>query len=76
MIHADLQHTPHTWVAGDEVYGRNPALRTCLQQHKVGYVMEMCATDRLTTPRGPIAVKELAALTLDPSVSGSGGACW
>ncbi|WP_017578578.1 IS701 family transposase [Nocardiopsis kunsanensis] len=66
MIHAALEHVPHAWVAGDEVYGRNPGLRSYLEQQRVGYVMEMAATDRLHTPRGPIAVKELAVLVPEP----------
>lgn len=62
MIDAALEHVPHAWVAGDEVYGRNPDLRAYLEQRGVGYVMEMSATDRLPTPRGPLAVKEPAVL--------------
>ncbi|GAB3748948.1 IS701 family transposase [Nocardiopsis nanhaiensis] len=62
MIHTALESVPTAWVAGDEVYGRNPGLRTYLEQHRIGYVMEMAATDRLATPRGLLAVKELAVL--------------
>ena len=62
MIHAALEHVPHAWVAGDEVYGRNPGLRSYLEKQRVGYVMEMAATDPITTPRGPLAVKEPAIL--------------
>ncbi|MEY9214803.1 SRSO17 transposase [Thermobifida halotolerans] len=62
MIATALEHTPHAWVAGDEVYGRNPGLRAYLEKRGVGYVMEMAATDTVTTPRGPLAVKELAVL--------------
>ncbi|MFI6578097.1 IS701 family transposase [Nocardiopsis sp. NPDC050513] len=65
MIAAALDHTPTAWVAGDEVYGRNPDLRTFLQERRVGYVMAVAATDRLTTPRGPVALKELAVLLPD-----------
>src|SRR5699024_3118117 len=46
-------------------YGRNPDLRAYLEQRKVGYVMEMAATDTLATARGPVAVKELAVLVPD-----------
>ncbi|WP_232832340.1 IS701 family transposase [Nocardiopsis sp. FIRDI 009] len=62
MIAAALEHVPHAWVAGDEVYGRNPDLRAYLEKHRVGYVMEMAATDTITTPREPLTVKELAVL--------------
>ncbi|MFY3390868.1 IS701 family transposase [Nocardiopsis sp. A1-1-1] len=62
MIAAALEHTPDAWVTGDEVYGRNPHLRGYLEEHGVGYVMEMSATDPLPTPRGPLPVKELAVL--------------
>lgn len=62
MIHTALARVPGAWVAGDEVYGRNPGLRTYLEQQRLGYVMEMAATDPLHTPRGPLAVKELAVL--------------
>ncbi|MFD3683900.1 IS701 family transposase [Nocardiopsis sp. NPDC058631] len=65
MIATALQHTPKAWVAGDEVYGRNPGLRHFLEKRGVGYVMEMAATDRLATPRGPVTVKELAVLVPD-----------
>lgn len=60
MIATALEHAAHAWVAGDEVYGRNPHLRTFLEQHRVGYVMAVAATDRLATPRGAVALKELA----------------
>ncbi|WP_017583303.1 IS701 family transposase [Nocardiopsis valliformis] len=62
MIAAAVESVPTAWVAGDEVYGRNPGLRTYLEQHRIGYVMQMAATDRLVTPRGLLAVKELAVL--------------
>lgn len=62
MLATAVQQVPDGRVAGDEVYGRSPGLREYLEQHGVGYVMEMAATDRIATPRGPIKVKELAAL--------------
>ncbi|WP_449289276.1 IS701 family transposase [Nocardiopsis kunsanensis] len=65
MIATALARVPGAWVAGDEVYGRNPGLRSYLEQQRVGYVMEMAATDRMATPRGPLAVKELAVLLPD-----------
>ena len=32
-------HVPAAWVAGDEVYGANPALRAELQARSIGYVL-------------------------------------
>lgn len=54
-------------MAGDEVCGRNPALRAYLEECRVGYVMAVSATDRLDTPRGPVALKELAVLLPETS---------
>ena len=62
MIAAALEHTPDAWVAADEVYGRNPDLRTFLEESRIGYVMAIAATDRLSIPRGAVALKELAVL--------------
>ena len=56
MIHAALEHVPNAWMAGDEVYGRDPGLRASLEKRRVGYVMEMAATDTIATPRGAVAV--------------------
>ena len=55
-------HTALARVADDETCGRNPGLRSYLEQQRVGYVMERAATDRLDTPCGPLAVKELTVL--------------
>ncbi|MBB5495727.1 SRSO17 transposase [Nocardiopsis metallicus] len=65
MIHTALEHARSAWVAGDEAYGRNPHLRAYLEEHRTGYVMAIAATDRLPTPRGPVAMKELAVLLPD-----------
>ncbi|WP_452444394.1 IS701 family transposase [Nocardiopsis aegyptia] len=62
MIHAAVESVPTAWVAADEVYGRNPELRGYLEERRIGYVMAVAATDRLPTPRGPVALKELAVL--------------
>ncbi|WP_232524448.1 IS701 family transposase [Nocardiopsis gilva] len=62
MIAAALEHAPAAWVAGGEVYGRTPALREYLEEHRVGYVMAIAATDRIPVPRGPVTMKELAVL--------------
>ncbi len=37
-------------------------MRSYLEKQRAGYVMEMAATETLSTPRGAIAVKESAAL--------------
>ena len=62
MIAAAVESVAAAWVAGDEVYGRNPGLRSYLEERRIGYVMAVAATDRLATPRGLLAVKELAVL--------------
>ena len=62
MIAAAVASVTAAWVAGDEVYGRNPGLRGYLEEHQVGYVMAVAATDHLPTPRGPVALKALAVL--------------
>ncbi|GAA1978853.1 hypothetical protein GCM10009799_00010 [Nocardiopsis rhodophaea] len=36
MIAAALEHAPGAWVAGDEVYGRDPDLRAYLEEHRTG----------------------------------------
>ena len=36
MLHRALESVPTAWVVGDEVYGRNPGLRTYLEQHRTG----------------------------------------
>ena len=62
MFHRALEPVPTAWVVGDEVYGRNPGLRTYLEQHRIGYVMAIASTDRPAAPRGLLAVKEPAVL--------------
>ena len=62
MIAAAVKSVPAAWVAGDEVYGRNPGLRSYLEERRIGYVMAVATTDRLATPRGFLAVKEPAVL--------------
>ena len=62
MIAAAVKSVPAAWVAGDEVYGHNPGLRSYLEERRIGYVMAVATTDRLATPRGFLAVKEPAVL--------------
>jgi SRSO17 transposase len=35
---------PARWVAGDEVYGNDPALRAECAAHRIGYVLAIAAT--------------------------------
>lgn len=37
------------WVAGDEVYGGNPKLRTTLEERGIGYVLAVACTHEVTT---------------------------
>ena len=53
---------PAAWVAADEVYGADPALRTALRGHALGYVLAVAANRRVPTPAGPIRVDKLPAM--------------
>jgi SRSO17 transposase len=53
---------PASWVAGDEVYGADPRLRTAIRNHRLGYVMAIAANRRVPTHAGPIRVDHLPAL--------------
>ena len=48
--HALDAATPVSWVAGDEVYGNDPA-RATLHQRGVGYVLAVARDDRVPHPR-------------------------
>ena len=37
------------WVAGDEVYGGNPRLRTALEERATGYVLAVACSHEVTT---------------------------
>jgi SRSO17 transposase len=52
---------PAAWVAGDEVYGADPALRVAIRSHGLGYVLGVSANRRVPTPAGPIRVDRLPA---------------
>ncbi|MDQ1013327.1 SRSO17 transposase [Streptomyces sp. V4I23] len=41
-----------SWVAGDEVYGGNPHLRTALEQWQLGYVLAVACDHQITTRAG------------------------
>ncbi|NMO03406.1 IS701 family transposase [Gordonia sp. TBRC 11910] len=51
---------PACWVAGDEVYGADPTLRTMLPDRKIGYVLGVAANRTVPTAGGDIRVDELA----------------
>lgn len=40
---------PARWVAGDEVYGNNPTLRTALETRELGYVLAISCDHRVET---------------------------
>jgi SRSO17 transposase len=53
---------PAAWVAGDEVYGADPALRAAIRGHGLGYVLAVAANRRMPTAAGPIRVDALPAM--------------
>jgi SRSO17 transposase len=52
---------PAGWVAADEVYGGNPALRSDLEKRQVGYVLAVACDHRVTTATGTHRADELVA---------------
>ncbi len=52
---------PAAWVTGDEVYGADPGLRADLEHRRIGYVLAVAASRRVTTAAGPCQVRKLAA---------------
>ncbi|MEV6739479.1 IS701 family transposase [Streptomyces sp. NPDC051104] len=48
------------WVAGDEVYGGNPALRAALEDRATGYVLAVARTHEVTTGAGKFRADILA----------------
>jgi SRSO17 transposase len=60
--HAVAAEVPAAWVAGDEVYGADPRLRTQIGGHGLGYVLAIAANRRVPTHAGPIRVDALPAL--------------
>jgi SRSO17 transposase len=48
------------WVAGDEVYGGNPKLRTALEDRGTGYVLAVARTHEVTTQAGKFRADALA----------------
>lgn len=54
---------PAAWVAGDEVYGADPALRAAARRHGLGYVLMLACNRQVTTDAGKRRVDEIAAKT-------------
>jgi SRSO17 transposase len=50
---------PARWVAGDEVYGADPALRHELELHRVGYVLAIGCDRRVPTGAGSLRADEV-----------------
>jgi hypothetical protein len=48
------------WVAGDEVYGGNPKLRTALEERGTGYVLAVACSHEVTTGAGKFRADILA----------------
>ncbi|MET7609354.1 IS701 family transposase [Streptomyces avermitilis] len=48
------------WVAGDEVYGGNPTLRTALEERGTGYVLAVAYSHEVTTGPGKFRADALA----------------
>jgi DDE superfamily endonuclease len=53
------------WVAGDEVYGADPALRDWLQDHDLGYVLAVACDHQISTACGRFRVDTLARMVPD-----------
>jgi SRSO17 transposase len=53
---------PAGWVAGDEVYGGNPALRAKIRGLKLGYVLMIACNQHVPTPAGPMPAEQCAKL--------------
>lgn len=52
--------TPAAWVAADEVYGNDPALRESLRNRGIGHVLAVASNHRVDAGFGPRQVRELA----------------
>jgi SRSO17 transposase len=52
--------TPASWVAGDEVYGNDPALRATLHERRIGYVLAVARDHRVRTHAGIRRAVDLA----------------
>ena len=54
-------HAGGAWVTGDEVYGADPHLRADLERRRIGYVLAVAATHRVTTGAGACQARQIAA---------------
>jgi SRSO17 transposase len=60
LTRALLAELPARWVAGDEVYGNDPGLRTECEAHRIGYVLAIGCDRRVPTSAGPVRADALA----------------
>lgn len=61
LIRALNAGVPARWVAGDEVYGADPALRGELEGRRVGYVLAIGCDRRVPTPAGDLRADAVTA---------------
>ena len=62
IARAMTAQVPASWVAGDEVYGADPRLRTAIRSHGLGYVLAVAANRHMPTHAGTIRVDKLPAM--------------